>query len=216
MVGLTKVNKGNGDILWNGEKMKPSNLMDNIGVVMQNPGDYFFTPTVLDELVLGREKSPDDVRRVLAAVGLNNVSLLANPTTLSGGQVRRLAIASQLMRDPLPTLFVLDEPLAGVDWTARRDIVELLGSLKSQFAIVVISHEPDDLLDFADRVVEVGRGGIHEIDPKIVKKAQEVRRERRAESREKAIREALLYKERMNAQSELTASENQPPSSFTV
>ncbi|KAI0560538.1 P-loop containing nucleoside triphosphate hydrolase [Gracilaria domingensis] len=180
--------------------MKPRKLLDNIGLVLQDPASYLFLPTVLDELIMGRpEKTPDDVRRVMAAVGLQNVSLLSNPRALSGGQVRRLALADQLMRDPTPALFALDEPLAGVDWTGRRQLADLLGSLKRKFAIVIISHEPGELLKYADRVIEVGRGGAYEIDRKIVKKAVRVRAERKKAAMEKARREAFEHMKRNGA-----------------
>lgn len=194
MIGLKQVDHGKGQLLWRGEVTKPSRMMNNIGVVMQNPANYFLTPTVLDELVMGREtKTPDDVRRVLSAVGLMDVSLMAHPQSLSGGQVRRLAVASQLMREPLPALFVLDEPLAGVDWTARRDLIKLLGSLKSQFAVMIVSHEPGDLLEYADRVVEVSRGGMHDIDRAIINKAIQVRARRKAQKRAQALEDAARY-----------------------
>lgn len=209
MTGLTKVQKKKGDILWNGTITKPSKLLRNIGVVMQSPEDYFIAPTILDELTLGREsKTPEDVRRVLLAMGLKNISLLAPPESLSGGQVRRLAIASQLLRDPLPPLFLLDEPLAGVDWTARRDTIELLGSLKSQFAIVVISHEPGELLRFADRVVEIGGGIAREIKPEVIKKAIRVREGKLAEKRARAYREAAEYHAQRAAQAKEQSGEN--------
>lgn len=194
MTGFKRVEKGEGEIYWKGKKVNPSRMIDHIGVVMQNPAAYFITPTVLDELVLEREtKTPDDVRRVLAAVGLTDISLMARPKSLSGGQVRRLALASQLMREPLPELFVLDEPLAGVDWTARRDLAKLLGSLKSQFGIIIVSHEPGELLQYADRVVEVGRGDMRDIDNQIIRKAIKVRAHRNAQRRAMARAEAAEY-----------------------
>lgn len=204
MTGLAKVDKGKGDLYWMNEKTKPSQMMKNIGIIMQNPSDYFITQTVLDELILGRKtKTPDDVRRVLYATGLTNISLLSNPKSLSGGQIRRLAFASQLMRSPLPSLFVMDEPLAGVDWTGRRELIQLFGSLKSQFAIIIVSHEPGELLQYADRVVEVSRGDIHDIHPDIIKKAISVRARRRAEKREKALKDAALYRQKKAFEAEV-------------
>lgn len=195
MSGFVKPDGGRGknraQILWNGERIRSGNLINKVGLVLQNPGDYLILPTVLEELIHGRpSKGPDDVRRIMAAMGMSNVSLLASPRSLSGGQVRRLAIASQLMRDPLPELFLLDEPLAGVDWAARRDLTTLLGSLKSQFAVVIVSHEPGELLQYADRVVEVRSGSIHDVDTSIVKRAIVVYRERRAAVRAKAFQDA--------------------------
>lgn len=194
MAGFTPVKRGAGELHWKGRKVKPSAMIRYVGVVMQDPSQYFITPTVLDELVMGRKnKTPDDVRRVLAAVGLTDISLVSHPKSLSGGQVRRLALASQLMREPLPELFLLDEPLAGVDWTAREDLVRLLASLKSQFSVVIVSHEPGDLLEYADRVVEVSRGGMHDISTEVIVKAIEVRVERNAMRRAKALEDAAEY-----------------------
>lgn len=130
-------------------------------------------------------------------LGLSDVSLRAHPQSLSGGQTRRLAVACQLMKEPLPTLFILDEPLAGVDWTARRDIIRFLGSLKSNFAVLLVSHEPSELIQYADRVVEVGRGDILTIDPNIVQRAIITRERLRAERRVRVLEEARLYKLRM-------------------
>lgn len=194
MTGLTSVDRGNGELFWQGRLTKPARMLNHVGVVMQNPGQYFLCPTVLEELTMGRPtKTPQDVRLVLAAVGLLDVSLKAPPRSLSGGQIRRLALASQLMRDPLPSLFVLDEPLAGVDWTARRDIINFLGSLKSQFAIIIVSHEPGDLLEYADRVVEISREGMHDLDNDIIRKAVHIRTHRKASERAKAMEDAAQY-----------------------
>lgn len=178
-------------------------MIKKIGAMMQNPANFFYTQTVLDELTMGRDCTPDDVRRVLTATGLTNISLLSDPKSLSGGQIRRLALASQLMREPVPPLFVLDEPLAGVDWTGRRELIRFLGSLKSQFAIVLVSHEPAELLKYADRVVQVRQGAMYDIDPKIIKRAVVVREWREAEKRAKALKEAALYKQRKAFEAEV-------------
>ncbi len=175
MLGLKEAERGK--LFWKGKEAKRKHLIQKIGVVMQSPGDYFFLPTVLEELVMNRpSRTPDDVRHIMHATGLSNVSLLANPRSLSGGQTRRLALASQMMREPLPELFVLDEPLVGVDWTGRDELIELLGSLKSKFAMVIISHEPAELLPFADRVVQVARGRMHEVKREVIDKALRIAR----------------------------------------
>lgn len=178
MLGLEEAERGT--FYWNGKKTKQKHLVSNIGVVMQSPGDYFFLPTVLEELVMGRSsRTPDDVRRVMHAVGLSNLSLMANPRALSGGQTRRLALASQMMREPLPALFMLDEPLVGVDWTGREELVALLGRLKKEFAMVIVSHEPAELLPHADRVVQVARGRMHEVPREVIDHALRLTAERR-------------------------------------
>lgn len=197
MTGIMKVERGKGQIYWKGEKVKPRSMLKRIGIVMQNPSDYFISETILDEMIIGCEyATPDQVRQNLYATGLTNISLLAHPKSLSGGQTRRLALAIQLMRQPLPPLFVLDEPLAGVDWAGRRDLIKFLGSLKDQFAIIIVSHEPGELLKYADRVVEVSRLGMHDIDPKIIRKAIKVRAKLIAEKKANAIKNAALYWQR--------------------
>lgn len=171
-----------GKIYWKGEEEKKrGKLVKNIGVVMQSPGDYLIMPTILQELVQSRPtRTPDDVRRVMHWVGLPNVSLLSDPSKLSGGQTRRLALASQLMREPVPELFVLDEPLVGVDWAGREELVEVLGQLKSQFSVVVVSHEPAELLHYADRVLQVARGRMREVDRSIIDNAIRIQKERQS------------------------------------
>lgn len=177
MVGFKEAESGK--FYWKGEEKAQNNLITEIGVVLQSPGDYFYLPTVLQELVFQRpSRTPDDVRRVLFSVGLSNLSLLADPRSLSGGQTRRLALASQLMRDPLPELFLLDEPLVGVDWAGREELIDVLGKLKSQFAVVVVSHEPAEWLPYADRVVQIAGGLTHEVDRSVIDKALRIQRER--------------------------------------
>lgn len=173
MNGLMKPDKGK--IEWQGEEVKkPRELTRNIGIVMQNPGDYFITPTVLDELVLARKsRTPDDVRQVLFDVGLENMSLLTSPKRLSGGQKRRLALASQLLRDPEPSFFTLDEPLVGVDWQGRDEIIQLLAKLRSRFGMVIVSHEPAELIPYANRVVQIARGKAHEVPRSVIDTAIE-------------------------------------------
>ena len=107
-----------------------------VGLVPQRTSDAFLGRSVLEELTLFRDDvtTPDDVRRTLDAVGLGAVSLLAPPPSLSGGQQRRLALASQLLRQPRVRLLLLDEPLAGVDGGARRGIAALLGRVKAALA----------------------------------------------------------------------------------
>jgi energy-coupling factor transport system ATP-binding protein len=174
MIGFTKPNSGR--ILWKGEKIKIGKLKSNIGMVMQRPSDFFLGETVLEELVLGRdEATPEDVRAVLTSVGLHDISLLTDPRKLSGGQMKRLAVASQLMRRPVPELFLMDEPMAGVDQSARREMANLLSKLRKQFAVVIVSHEPGELLDHVDRVVQLAQGRLREVDRSVIESARRIR-----------------------------------------
>lgn len=196
MLGLERVKKA--QFFWNGEPVRPKQILRRCGVVLQNPSQYFLTRRVLDELTLGHnDRQPEDVRRILIQIGLSDISLMAHPKSLSGGQIRRLAVADQLLKSPPPQLLILDEPLSGVDWTARGDLVHFLGSLKRQFAILLVTHEPGDLLPYADRVVEVSNQKINTIDPNIINRAIGTRARLKAERRARAIEEARLYKVHM-------------------
>jgi energy-coupling factor transport system ATP-binding protein len=162
-----------GRILWKGNKIRRGVLKTKIAMVMQRPRDYFLGSTVLQELVAGHNHAtPDDVRDVLFGVGLANVSLLKRPEDLSGGQMKRLAVAAQLMREPRPELFLLDEPMAGVDPAARCELAMLLSDLTSDFALVIVSHEPAELLQYADRVVQLARGRLIEVAPDVIERAR--------------------------------------------
>ena len=77
----------------------------------------------------------------LKKVGLINLDLKKPPESLSGGQQRRLAIAVQLLRSP--KVLLLDEPTAGLDWSVRNGIIELLAKLKEKQTILIVTHEPE-------------------------------------------------------------------------
>lgn len=197
MIGFEEADKG--EFFWKGEAIKPKKILRKCGVVLQNPAQYFLYRTVIDELVLGqRDVTPEFVREVLLNLGLSEISLAAHPKSLSGGQQRRLAVAAQLMKRPLPTLLILDEPLAGADWTARADIIRFIGSLKSKFSILLVSHEPRDILQYADRVVELKDRDIFDIDQTVISRAIQTRKKLKAEARERAIKEAQLYMNQMS------------------
>jgi energy-coupling factor transport system ATP-binding protein len=78
---------------------------------------------------------------VLTRVGLQGLSLQQPPERLSGGQQRRLALAVQLLRDP-PVL-LLDEPTAGLDWSVREEVLQLLHQLARDRVLLVVTHEPE-------------------------------------------------------------------------
>jgi energy-coupling factor transport system ATP-binding protein len=183
IMGFTDANAG--DILWRGERMRKGARRLRIAMVMQRPADFFLGRSVLEELTLGHyTATPDDVRAVLLAVGLGDISLLKKPGELSGGQQKRLAMAGQLLRtrtrDTPPELFLLDEPMAGVDAAGRVDLARLLAGLRRDFALIVISHEPAELLAYADRVVQLAHGRLIEVDPAVIHRARELNARRLA------------------------------------
>ena len=131
-----------GEILWQGERLTARQRRWLCGLVFQFPERHFLGLTVGQELKLGQRRLPyERADAVLRQVGLGSVSLQQAPERLSGGQQRRLAMAVQLLRNP--RVLLLDEPTAGLDWSVRDDILELLISLSRDRVLLVVTHEPE-------------------------------------------------------------------------
>ncbi len=138
-------------------------LAGRIGSVFQNPEHQFVTARVYDELALGphRVGLPDDqvrarVTHVLERLGLVRLAE-ANPYTLSGGEQRRLSVATALAT--APHLLVLDEPTFGQDLRTWRELVALLAELRAEGRAVVMATHDTALVDvLADRTVPLHGG----------------------------------------------------------
>lgn len=131
-----------GCIRWQGRPLSARQRRWLCGLVFQFPERHFLGLTVGQELRLGhRRLSADDGAAVLRQVGLAGLSFQQAPEQLSGGQQRRLALAVQLLRKP--QVLLLDEPTAGLDWSVRSEILELLGALSRDRSVLVVSHEPE-------------------------------------------------------------------------
>ena len=89
--------------------------------------------------------------------------------SLSGGYKRRLALAIQLVRDPY--VLCLDEPLAGLDWMARAEVTKLLANLRRERAVVVVSHDVEEIAPVADRAWRMGPGGVMRPEPELAQGA---------------------------------------------
>ena len=138
-----------------------------VGVVFQYPERQLFAETVAQDVAFGPRNLglPQDevVRRVatsLARVGLDLAAIGdKSPFELSGGQQRRVAFAGVLAMEP--EVLVLDEPMAGLDPTARRDFLELIDRLHREgLTVVMVSHSMDDLANCCDRIVVMNEGAV--------------------------------------------------------
>ena len=131
-----------GTVTWKGQSLTRRQRRWLCGVLFQFPERHFLGLSVSPELKLGhRRLSTDAMHQALRRVGLSNVDLKQAPERLSGGQQRRLALAVQLMRQP--DVLLLDEPTAGLDWSVRDDVLELLQDLARDKVLIVVTHEPD-------------------------------------------------------------------------
>lgn len=154
---------------------RPPELLDanKVGIVFQFPERYFVAENVLDEVIFGwpRQKGGSQLKELLAlrlqkaitSVGLTGIALDQDPQSLSGGYKRRLALAIQLVQ--APGLLLLDEPLAGLDWRARADVVKLLKNLKKELTILVVSHDLKELSCLVDQSWRMEMGGILKGEP---------------------------------------------------
>ncbi|RZC60588.1 hypothetical protein C5167_022347 [Papaver somniferum] len=134
---------------------------------------YFLADTVLEEVTFGwpRQKGSAQVKeqlalrlqRAITSVGMNGISLDEDPHALSGGYKRRLALAIQLVQ--VPDLLILDEPLAGLDWKARADVVKLLKHLKKELTLLVVSHDLKELSNLVDQSWRMEMGGVLKEEP---------------------------------------------------
>lgn len=118
--------------------------------------------TVLEQLELIQEKSEVDAKQLLTNLGLGH-RLHHLPTTLSGGEKQRVAVARALINSP--QLILADEPTASLDYENGRRVMELLAQQahEERRRVVVITHD-DRMLDVCDRVLRVIDGTLTEIN----------------------------------------------------
>ncbi|NES92905.1 ABC transporter ATP-binding protein [Okeania sp. SIO2B9] len=148
LAGLAECSKG--EICWRDQKLTSEHLQQLGGLVFQFPERHFCGATILEELRLGHpEIRPEQISSALEEVGLQDLLLSTSPHALSGGQQRRLALAVQLIRQP--HLLMLDEPTAGLDWSMRKQLVNLLAKLKNHWSLLIVTHDASDLLPIADK-----------------------------------------------------------------
>jgi energy-coupling factor transport system ATP-binding protein len=148
-----------GGIYWKSQELMPDHLQQICGLVFQFPERHFCGSTILEELRLGHiDLDSDRISAALSAVGLDHLDPSTSPQALSGGQQRRLALAVQLIRQP--SLLLLDEPTAGLDWSMRKQILGILKDLKKDWTILVVTHEPEELSEMADQVWKITNGTV--------------------------------------------------------
>lgn len=163
-----------GEVSFYGERLAESRFSDEdfstrfrkrVGIVFQNPDVQLFNASVLEEVAFGplqmrwpKEKVRESVDAALAKLGLSELRDRP-PHRLSGGEKKRVALASVLVLDP--EVVLLDEPAAGLDPESQNELIRLLSSWAGSLRTVVIStHELDTLEDVADRCYILNRGQI--------------------------------------------------------
>ena len=145
--------------------LKP--LRKKVGIVFQFPEAQLFEETVQKDIAFGPKNfgvSEEDANQIaketLKIVGLPEDVLQKSPFDLSGGQMRRVAIAGVLAMQP--EVLVLDEPTAGLDPKGRKEMMEMFSSLQKEqrITIVLVTHQMNDVSDYADHVIVIESGNV--------------------------------------------------------
>ena len=89
---------------------------------------------------------------------MKKINVKQPPEQLSGGQQRRLAVAVQLLRNP--SILLLDEPTAGLDYLMRNDVKNLILDLKNKNTIIIVTHEPALFEGIPSRILFLEKGKI--------------------------------------------------------
>ncbi len=169
--GLLIPTKGSvrvGDVTVTPSTKKTARLRDRVGLVFQYPEHQLFEETVISEISFGlvnRGDLPDDeVRaRVYEAARLVNLDLDRlkdrSPFTLSGGEQRKVAIASIICMEP--DILIFDEPTQGLDSRSRTEALRHIKELNARGkTIIIISHDMEEVIRIAGRIVVMDRGKI--------------------------------------------------------
>ena len=139
-------------------------IRKQVGLVFQFAENQIFEETVLKDVAFGpqnfgvsEEEAEKIAREKLALVGINEALFDRSPFELSGGQMRRVAIAGILAMEP--AILVLDEPTAGLDPLGRKELMNLFKKLhQSGMTIVLVTHLMDDVAEYANQVYVMEKG----------------------------------------------------------
>ncbi len=147
------------------KKLKP--LRKKIGVVFQFPEHQLFEETVEKDICFGpmnfgvsEDEAKKRAKKALELVGLPEEYLTKSPFELSGGQMRRVAIAGILAMEP--EVLVLDEPTAGLDPKGQEELMELFHHLhkEKELTVILVTHNMEDAARYADEIIVLHKGTV--------------------------------------------------------
>lgn len=150
------------------KKASLKELRRRVGIVFQFPEHQLFEETVRDDILFGPKNfglidkyDEEDLRELLQQIDLDEAILDRSPFELSGGQMRKVAIAGVIAAKP--EVLVLDEPTAGLDPISRREVMELFAKLhrENHLTTILVTHQMEDALQYADYIIVLSDGQIH-------------------------------------------------------
>ena len=156
-----------------GKQLTPNSLLDirrKVGLVFQDANDQLFCPTVYEDVAFGPRQQlaneQDIAERVAAAIKRAGLEGLENrpPHHLSGGQKRRACLAGVLACEP--EILLLDEPSADLDPRGRRELKELLTSLK--ITRIIATRDLELVAEICDMVIVMDNGQVASVgEPRV-------------------------------------------------
>lgn len=163
-----KVILGDKEISSDKKQKNLKEVRQKVGIVFQFPEHQLFEETVEKDICFGPMNfgvSEDDAKRrarvAINQVGLSEEILEKSPFDLSGGQMRRVAIAGVLAMEP--DVIVLDEPTAGLDPRGRKEIMEMFNKLHQdrKLSTILVTHSMEDASRYADQIVIMHKGEVY-------------------------------------------------------
>ena len=159
-----------GAVYYNGENIYQDNynmkeLRSKVGLVFQYPEHQLFEIDVLTDVCFGPKNlglTPEEAevraKEALDQVGLGEEYYRQSPFELSGGQIRRVAIAGILAMQP--EVLILDEPTAGLDPKGRDEILDQIAWLHKErkITVILVSHSMEDIARYVERIVVMNQG----------------------------------------------------------
>ncbi|MED1865471.1 energy-coupling factor ABC transporter ATP-binding protein [Fictibacillus nanhaiensis] len=162
------IKMGSTELKAGGKKQDLKSLRKKAGIVFQYPEHQLFEETVEKDIMFGprnfgvsEENAKRTAAKVIEMVGLPENVLSKSPFDLSGGQMRRVAIAGVLAMNP--EVLILDEPTAGLDPAGRVEIMELFYSLheRNNLTTILVTHSMEDASRYADEIAVMHRGELY-------------------------------------------------------
>lgn len=151
------------------KKPQLQTLRKKIGMLFQYPEYQLFADTVLADVTFGprnfgysKEDAVTSAKEALTLVGLDYEEIKdRSPIEISGGQKRRVAMAGVLAYNP--TFLVLDEPTAGLDPIGKREMLDMITSLRNSGkvkTVIMVSHNMDEIAEYTDRILVLKDGSL--------------------------------------------------------
>ncbi len=142
-------------------------IRKKVGMVFQFPEYQLFEETVEKDIMFGplnfgqsKEKAKELAHQMISIVGLDEELLFRSPFSLSGGQMRRVAIAGILAMEP--NILILDEPTVGLDPAGQKSMMDLFRMLTEDYGktIIIVTHDMNVVAEYTSRVLVMNQGSM--------------------------------------------------------